>query len=137
VLSILLPRSGRNIVDPWVLCIARDRQNLDRLGDWASDVARTELVSDLASAEALVQRIGAPFALLADPMAQGLADVFCKKLSTFTSHDRVLMVSDALDEHFAQSHGLRCFALSNTSRKELGTHLHSLLNLPANGAEDG
>jgi signal transduction histidine kinase len=137
VLSILLPRSGRNVVDPWVLCIAHDCEILDRLGDWASDVARTELVRDLASAEALVQRVGAPFALLADPMAQGPADVFCKQLSSLTAHDRVLLVSDDLDEHFAQAHGLRCFALSKTSRKELGVHLQTLLNLPASGAKDG
>lgn len=137
VLSILLPWSGRNIVDPWVLCIARDRQILDRLGDWASDVARTELVPDLASAEALVQRIGAPFSLLADPMAQGPADVFCKKLMDFTAHGRILLVSDALDEHFAQSHGLRWLALSNISRKQLAAHLQTLLNQPATGAENG
>jgi signal transduction histidine kinase len=137
ILSILLPRSGRSFVDPWVLCIARDRQLLDRLGDWASDVARSELVPDLASAEALVQRIGAPFALLADPMAQGPADVFCKQLSAFTADDRILLVSDALDKHFAQFHGLRWLALSNTSRKELGAHLQSLLDLPATGAEYG
>jgi anti-sigma regulatory factor (Ser/Thr protein kinase) len=137
VLSILLSRSGKSFVDPWVLCVARDRQILDRLGDWASDVARTELVPDLASAEALVQRIGAPFALLADPMAQGPADVFCKKLSAFTADDRILLVSDALDEHFAQFHGLRWLALSSTSRKELAAHLQTLLNLPATGAEYG
>ena len=137
VLSILLPWASKNFIDPWVLCIARDRQILDRLGDWASDVARIELVSDLASAETLVQRIGAPFALLADPMAQGPVDVFCKKLSALTAHDRILLVSDALDEHFTQSHGLRWLALSNTSRKELGAHLQTLLNLPATGAEDG
>ncbi len=137
VLSILLPRPDKDVVNPWVLCIARDRQNLDRLSEWVSGVAHTELAPDLATAAVLVQRIGAPFALIADPMGQGPAEEFCKKLAAFSAQDRILLVSDGLDERFALAQGLRWLALSSTSREELTTQLQALINRAVVGAING
>ena len=102
-----------------------------------SGVAHTELAPDLATAAVLVQRIGAPFALIADPMGQGPAEEFCKKLAAFSALDRILLVSDGLDERFALAQGLRWLALSSTSREELTTQLQALINRAVVGAING
>lgn len=137
VFSIVLPRPVKDSAHPWVLCIARDRQVLERLGEWASDQVHTELMTDIPTAQALVQRIGRPTALVADPLAQGLADEFCRKLSAIAAPSCILLVSDALDEHFAKRHGLRWLALSRTSQEEFANQLQTVLNHPAEGAKHG
>lgn len=137
VFSIVLPKPTADAAGQWVLCIARDRQVLERLIGWISDVVRTQSVPDMAAAQALVERIGAPSALVADPQSQGLADEFCRDLRSIASPDRILLVSDALDEHFAKGHGLRWMALSSTSQGELKAQLQTLLNTAAHGAKIG
>ncbi len=137
VFSVVLPRLPADRPSPWVLCIARDHQELDRLATWISDLARTELVPDLVTAQALVQRIGAPTALVANPQSQGLADEFCAKLPTITAIDRIVLVGDALDDRFALRHGMRWMPHSSTSREALKTQLLTLLNEASGGASHG
>lgn len=133
VFSVVLPSPESDRAAKWVLCISRDRQVLDQLTEWMSDLVHTESVTDLAAAKSVVARIGPPSVLLADPQSQGLADEFCKNLLAVVSAHHILLVSDALDEKFAKSHGLTWLALSNTSRGELRTQLEPLLNRAVSG----
>jgi signal transduction histidine kinase len=128
VFSVALVGSKPDLANQWMMCIARDRQEQDRLAEWISDLAPAEMVSNIADAQALVQRLGSPGAIVANPQFQGLADEFCKKLSAMSPPDRILLTGDSVDHHFAKRHGLRWLSLSETSRERLRMEIQALLN---------
>lgn len=137
VFSLVLPRPPTGRQSHWVLCIARDHQELDRLAHWITELAPVEMVSDLAAAQALVQRTGMPSALVADPQSQGLADEFCESLQALATPDHILLVGDSLDEPFARSQGLRWLPLRDTSREAFKQQLQRVLNQPPSGVPHG
>lgn len=137
VFSIVLPRPPTGRHSRWVLCIARDRQELDRLAHWITELAPVELVADMAAAQAWVQHAGMPAAVVADPQSQGLADEFCKSLQALAAADHILLVGDSLDEQFARSHGLCWMPLRDTSPETFKHQLQRVLNPAPSGVRHG
>lgn len=112
---------------PWLMCIARDRQQLERLSDWLSGMARVEAVTDVAAALSLMARDGPPAAVVADPRAQGSADEFCARLRGLVAGGAVLLVGDSVDAGFAQRQGMDWLPLVETARQPLIQRLQSML----------
>ena len=112
---------------PWLVCIACDRQHLERLADWLSSLARVEAVTDVAAAQALVARDGPPAAVVADPRAQGSADEFCARLRGLVDGGAVLLVGDSVDAGFAQRQGMDWLPLAETTRAQLIQRLQPML----------
>lgn len=133
--SLTFPVHSDGAHMPWVICIARDRQCLERLAEWLSPLARVEMVDDIAAARALVARNGPPAALVADPRAQGSADEFCKGLRSLAELDYVLLVSDSIDSSFAGRHGMAWLPLAQSSRQQLTARLQSLLAKQISGGK--
>ena len=124
-------------VAPWLMCIARDRQHLERLAEWLSSVARVELVTEIGAAQAMVARDGPPAAVVADPRAQGAADDFCARLRGLVDATSILLVGDSIDAGFAQRQGMDWLPLDEATRQQLITRLQALLVKSDRGGKHG
>jgi hypothetical protein len=122
---------------PWILCIAQDRQLLQRMADWLAALAVVEVANNLAGAEALVRRRGLPAVLLANPQAQGPADDFCARLQQLLAPGRIILVSDALDAGFAARHGMGWLSATAASRQDIIHSVSALLTPTSKGLADG
>ncbi len=90
----------------WLLCLARDRQRLDRLAQWLAPLSRVETAADAAQARALVARHGPPAALVADPQGQERADHFCAELCSLAPRQAIVLTGDSIDAGFAAAQRL-------------------------------
>lgn len=111
----------------WLMCIARDRQQLERLAEWLSSLARVEAVTDIAAAQALVASDGPPVAVVADPRAQGSADEFCARLRAMVDGAAALLVGDSVDAGYAQKQGMNWLPPDETARAQLIRRLQPML----------
>lgn len=125
--SVVLPVYNEHDARPWVVCIAQDRQHLDRLTEWLSPLVRVEAVADAGMAAALVAREGPPAAVIANPQAQGSADDFCLRLRELASAQDIFMVGDAIDADFARRQGIAWVPLAGEPRQRLVNGLRSIL----------
>lgn len=126
--SVILP--GHEPGRGWVLCIARDRQQLDRLAAWLSPLCRVETAMDMAGAQALQSRWSVPSVVLADPQGQGEADRFCRELLDLAPRAAIALTGDSVDLAFAQAQGLHWADPASGEQKRLlsefvGTRLTS------------
>ena len=112
---------------PWILCIAQDRQVLDRMSDWLAGLAAVEVSSNLAGAEALVRRRGPPSVLLANPQAQGPADLFCSGLLRILAPQRIALLGDALNAGFAARYGMGWLSTTAAPRQEIINQVGAML----------
>jgi signal transduction histidine kinase len=126
--TVSLPRIITGDENPWVLCIAQDRQLQERMQEWLSGLARVELANHLESAAEIILRMGTPKLVLADPKGQGLADQFCERLLQLVGAKRILLTGDALDADFAAGHGLEWLSLSRTPRLDFVNRTRILLS---------
>lgn len=115
--SVLLPshEPGRR----WALCVARDRQQLDRLSAWLSPFGRFETVMDIAGAKQLLAHLGAPSAVVADPQGQGDADRFCQELRALAPRQAIALTGDSIDQPFARGQGLDWIDPASRDHKRL------------------
>lgn len=104
---------------PWILCVAQDRQLLERMGDWLLELGEVEMISNLEGVQVLLQQRGVPQALLANPQAQGPTDAFCRHLSQVLAPQRILLMSDAINATFASRHGIGWLSASASTRQEV------------------
>jgi hypothetical protein len=109
------------------LCIAQDHQLLERMAHWLAELGHVEAVNNLAAADALVRRRGAPAVVLANPQAQGPADAFCISLLRLQQPARILLMSDALDEGFAAHHDLGWLPAAAAPRQEIINRVRSTM----------
>ncbi len=126
--TVSLPRIITGDEQPWVLCIAQDRQLQERMQEWLNGMARVELANNLESAAESILRLGAPMVVLADPQAQGLADQFCTRLLKMVGQKCILLIGDALDAGFAARHGLDWLSLSSISRQDFVKRVRTILS---------
>ena len=124
---ISLPCLGRVDGGPWILCIAQDSQWLERMADWLAELAGVEVASNLAGAEALVRRRGPPAALLANPQAQGPADLFCSGLLRMLAPKRIALMGDALNADFASRHGMGWLSATASPRQAIINQVGAML----------
>jgi signal transduction histidine kinase len=122
---------------PWILCIAQDRQLLDRMADWLAGLATVEAANNLAGAEALVRRLGPPAALLANPQAQGPAEEFCARLQQMLTARRIILMSDSLNAGFAARYSMGWLSATATMRQEIMAAVSALLADTSKGPGDG
>lgn len=125
--SVVLPVHSEHHAKPWVVCIAQDRQHLDRLTEWLSPLVRVETVADVGMAAALVAREGPPAAVIANPQAQGSADNFCLRLRELAWAQDIVMVGDSIDADFARRQGIVWVPLAGESRQRLVDGLRTIL----------
>lgn len=90
----------------WLLCLARDLQRLDRLGQWLSPLGRVETATDVDQGRTLVARHGPPKALVADPQGQESADQFCRQLRSLVPDTSIVLTGDSIDAGYAASQDL-------------------------------
>jgi signal transduction histidine kinase len=121
----------------WILCIAQDRQLLERMSDWLADLFSVESASNLAGAEDLIRRHGLPRVLLANPQAQGSADDFCARLQNMLVAQRIVLVSDSLTPAFAARYGMGWLSSTSTPRQELIDKVSAVLVEKSKGSADG
>lgn len=118
----------------WVLCVARDRQQLDRLNDWLSPLGRIETAMDIAGAQALLAHFSAPCAVLADPQGQGAADQFCQALLALSSREAIALTGDSVDQQFAGSQQLTWIDPSSRDQRR---HLSEFVRMRLTGKNTG
>lgn len=102
--SVVLP--AHQAGTGWLLCLARDLQRLDRLGQWLGPLGRVETATDWDQGCALVARHGPPSALVADPQGQASADQFCRQLRSLAPDTSIVLTGDSIDAGYAVSQGL-------------------------------
>jgi signal transduction histidine kinase len=134
---VSLPRLNVALSGPWILCIAQDRQLLERMADWLAGLATVEAANNLAGAEALVRRRGPPAALLANPQAQGPAEEFCERLQQMLASRRIILMSDALNAGFAARYGMGWLSATAATRQEISVTVSALLADASKGLGDG
>lgn len=134
---VSLPCLEHSHTRPWILCIAQDRQFLERLADWLAELVEVELVNNLAVAEALTRRRGMPAALLANPQAQGSADVFCAGLLDMLQPKHIVLMSDAMNAGFASRHGMGWLSASASPRQEVIRLIDAILKNQNEGSVHG
>ena len=121
--SLVLPVHNESAVKPWVVCIAQDRQQLERLTQWLSPLVRVEAAANADVALSIMAREGPPAAVVANPQAQGSADEFCSRLQGLAGVEAIFLVGDSIDAKFAQRHGMAWVPLVHGSQQRL---LHGL-----------
>ncbi|WP_296509929.1 hybrid sensor histidine kinase/response regulator [Rhodoferax sp.] len=124
---VSLPCLQRTPDGPWILCLAHDHQQQERLADWLGDLAPVDVAANLAGAETLIRQRGLPAVLLANPQAQGPADDFCACLQRQLTPARVLLVSDALNAGFAARYGMGWLAASGVKRQDMQASVAAIL----------
>jgi len=122
---------------PWILCIAQDRQLLERMADWLAELAAVEVANNLAVAEALIRRRGLPAVLLANPQAQGPADDFCTRLQYMLEAQHVILISDSLNASFAARYGMGWLSATVAPRQQIIGSVSALLADKSRGLRDG
>jgi hypothetical protein len=122
---------------PWILCVAQDRQLLERMGDWLLELGEVEMLNNLEGAQALLQQRGAPQALLANPQAQGPTDAFCRQLSQVLAPQRIILMSDAINATFASRHGIGWLSASASTRQEVVQMVRDIVTLNTGGRSHG
>lgn len=122
---------------PWILCIAQDRQLLERMSDWLADLATVESANNLAGAENLIHRRGLPDVLLANPQAQGPADDFCARLQHMLAAQRIILMGDSLNPGFAARYGMGWLSATSTPRQEIIGKVSAVLAEKFKGPGDG
>jgi hypothetical protein len=110
---------------------------LERLADWLAELVEVELVNNLAVAEALTRRRGMPAALLANPQAQGSADVFCAGLLDMLQPQHIVLMSDAMNAGFASRHGMGWLSASASLRQEVIRLIDAILKNQNEGSVHG
>jgi len=134
---VSLPCLEQTHSGPWILCIAQDRQLLERMADWLAEVGTVEVANNLGAAETLIRRRGLPAALLANPQAQGPAGDFCARLQQLLAPQRVLLISDALNAGFAARYGMGWLSATMATRQEIMGTVGALLAGKNKGLGDG
>ena len=134
---IKLPCLEQADTSPWILCVAQDHQLLDRMADWLAELARVEVVNNLSGAEAMIRRHGLPAALLANPQAQGPADVFCTRLLHMLAPQRIILLSDALNAGFAALYGMGWLSVTAAPRQEIINQVGAMLTDKRGGLGHG
>jgi hypothetical protein len=134
---VSLPSLDKVPSGPWILCIAQDRQFLERISDWLAALATVEAANNLAGAEALVRRRGLPAVLLANPQAQGPADDFCADLQQMLAPQRVILMSDSLNAGFAARYGMGWLSATAVPRHEIMATVSALLADTSKGSGNG
>jgi signal transduction histidine kinase len=123
--------------EPWILCIAQDRQLLERMSDWLAELATVESANNLSGAQALIHNRGLPAALLANPQAQGPADDFCEQLKHMLPVQRIILLSDSLNTGFAVRYGMGWLPATSTPRQEMLGKVREVLTDKRKGSVDG
>jgi signal transduction histidine kinase len=135
--SVCLPRLELAGTGPWILCIAQDRQFLERMADWLADLGGVEVANNLTGAEVLIRRRGLPTVLLANPHAQGSANYFCTRLKHMLTPQRVILLSDSLNSAFAARYGMGWLSSTKATRQEVILRAKALLIKPNEGKANG
>ncbi|MFM2049582.1 MAG: hypothetical protein RL682_73 [Pseudomonadota bacterium] len=135
--SVCLPRLELAGTGPWILCIAQDRQFLERMADWLADLGGVEVANNLTGAEVLIRRRGLPTVLLANPHAQGSANYFCTRLKHMLTPQRVILLSDSLNSAFAARYGMGWLSSTKATRQEVILRAKALLTKPNEGKANG
>lgn len=102
----------------WILLIDADLDSRDRVARSLAGVCRVESAANLDQAREYVGR-GRPPMVMADPQAQGRADVFCAALRRLASGQPVMLYTDSVDAMFVQRMGLAWVRKARTSHQEL------------------
>jgi Histidine kinase-, DNA gyrase B-, and HSP90-like ATPase len=126
--SVCLPRLELAGTGPWILCIAQDRQLLERMADWLAELGGVDVANNLAGAEALIRRRGLPTVLLANPQAQGSTNDFCNRLKHMLTPQRVILMSDSLNSVFAARYGMDWLSATKATRLEVMGRVRALLS---------
>ena len=96
------------------------------MAQWLQGVCTIVGVGDLQQARSELSRARAPM-VMADPQAQGAAELFCAALKVAAQGQHVLLYSDAIDDDFAARMGLTWLRKSATSRSALLVAVRSAL----------
>jgi anti-sigma regulatory factor (Ser/Thr protein kinase) len=115
---------------PWLLHIDADVDARRRVAEWLGTLCRIEGAADLQQARSAMSQ-GAPRLVLADPQAQGSAEVFCAELRALRPGIQPLLYSDCVDLAFVQRMGLAWLPKSQGSSEELQLAVRAAL-APAN-----
>lgn len=132
-----LPSLEQAQTGPWMLCIAQDRQLLERMADWLGELGVVEIASNLAGAKDLIRRRGPPALLLANPQAQGPADAFCVRLQQMLAPQYIVLISDSLNAGFASRYGMAWLPATGGNRQQIMGAASALLAGKSKGPGHG
>lgn len=113
----------------WLLCLARDRQRLERLGQWLAPLGRVETATDAARGRELMARLGPPRVLVADPQGQESADDLCRQLRNLVPEQAIVLTGDSIDAAYAASQGLAWAATTGGSPQPLLDRVRGQMDL--------
>ena len=114
--SVIIPALRESDAKPWILCIARDPQHLERLEDWLGQLATVETAMDAPSARSLVERRGPALALVADLQGQDSADAFCASLREIAKPRSITLTGSGIDEDYASRQGMSWIPAGDEAR---------------------